>query len=941
MQSTILRALLAISFATAAFAQVKPTLKPADYGKWETLGAATLSPDGKWISHEIRRTDGNNELRVTSVSGGKPVTIAFCSGAAYSFDSHWLACESTVSEAEQDRLKKASKPAAHNKLQILEFATGTITGIDDVPAFAFSGDGAYIAFPRYGGSTGNGGGGRGGRGGSDSAEGKDPVGVTLTIRNLATGVDTTFGNATSFSWQDSSVTPGSILAMTIGVEGRVGNALQVFDPKSGSLKVLDSGPAVFSALVWRKDSSDLAALRSVKQDGFDGESNVVLAWKNLGEKKSAKINSPQRIVGSRPPQWSEDGEIVYVGIADWQKKAGGKSDDDPSTVEVWHWKDENVISEQKLTANRDRDRNVSAAWHVSSGSTLIALSNNNHEDVRLPKRGNRALALDGTPYVTDSMFGRRFDDVYKVDMKTGARAQVAKHLIPPVDFSPGGKYALNFKEGQFWVYDLDSGASKNISKDAASTTGFANKENDYPVGQKPPYGIAGWTKDDRSVIVYDAYDLWELFPDGAKPRKLTDGAADEVRHRYARVSSRGGGRGGRGGGGEDTDGIDLAKPVYLSLEGRWTKKTGYARLVVSNETGKVDRALYVDKSVRGLEKAKSADVYAYQAGSWNESPNYFVAGADLKSAAKISDTNPFASQYAWGKAELIDYKNSHGDRLQGALYYPANYEPGKKYPMLVQIYEIESNQLHNWGPPSERQTYNATVWTQNGYFVLRPDITFRPRNPGLSALDCVTSAVKTVLAKGAVDAKRVGLVGHSWGGYETTFILTQSDMFAAGVAGGPLTNLASSYGEIYWNSGGPETNHAEVGQERMEVPLYEDPQSYIRNSAVYFANKLAAPLLLSVGDKDGASDWHQDIELYNSARRAGKNVVMLVYEGENHSVAQKGNQLDYHRRINAWFDHYLKGDPAEPWINEGVSVLKREQELKKSPAPKDAPTGLQ
>jgi len=245
--------------------------------------------------------------------------------------------------------------------------------------------------------------------------------------------------------------------------------------------------------------------------------------------------------------------------------------------------------------------------------------------------------------------------------------------------------------------------------------------------------------------------------------------------------------------------------------------------------------------------------------------------------------------------------------------------------------------LHNWTAPSERVTYNPAVWTQNGYFVYRPDIVFRPRAPGLSALDCVSAGVKKVLEMGMVDAKRVGLVGHSWGGYETTFILTQTDLFAAGVAGGPLTNLSSSYGEIYWNSGGPETNHVEVGQERMEVPLYEDPQAYIRNSAVYFANKLAAPLLLSVGDHDGASDWHQDIELYNSARRAGKNCVMLVYEGENHAVSQKANQLDYHRRINAWFDHYLKGEAAQSWVTEGVSVLERERELKKNG--KDSGTG--
>jgi dipeptidyl aminopeptidase/acylaminoacyl peptidase len=490
---------------------------------------------------------------------------------------------------------------------------------------------------------------------------------------------------------------------------------------------------------------------------------------------------------------------------------------------------------------------------------------------------------------------------------------------------------MSFQDGHFAAYDLDSGASRDISKDAAGAS-FTNKENDYPVPQKPSYGVAGWTSNDRSVIVYDACDLWELFPDGsAKARRLTDGSGDEVRSRYARVTARtGGGRGGRGGG-EDTDWIDLGKPVYLSLEGRWTKQTGYARLV----NGKLERLIYASKSVRGLEKAKSADVFLYQAGSWSESPNFYTAAGDLKAARKVSETNPFAGEFATSRAELIDYKNAQGERLQGALYYPAGYESGKRYPMIVQIYEIESNQLHNWTAPSERATYNPAVWTQNGYFVLRPDIVFQPRAPGISALDCVTAAVKKVLASGMIDAKHVGLVGHSWGGYETTFILTQSDLFAAGVAGGPLTNLASSYGEIYWNSGGPETNHVEVGQERMEVPLYEDPQAYLRNSAVYFANKLAAPLLLSVGDKDGASDWHQDIELYNSARRAGKNCVMLVYEGENHSVAQKANQLDYHRRINAWFDHYLKGSEAEGWIMSGTSVLERERELKKAGAEKE------
>jgi hypothetical protein len=644
MATKTLSFLLLAASAHLATAQPKPTLTPADYGKWETLGQATLSADGKWLAHEIRRTDGSNELRVASTSStsssttssGKTHVIAFCSGAAFSADSQWLACEATVSESEQDRLRKARRPV-QNKLAVLDLATGAVTTIDDVQSFAFSSEDQEVAFRRYGparesaaatdtpaagrgGGGGRGGAGRGGAGAS--ADGIDPTGSALTIRNLATGVDATFGDVTGYAWQDK----GTSLAMTIGVEGRTGNAIQVFDPHAGSLRVLDSGPALFTGLTWRKESNDLAALRSVKQDGYDGESYTVLAWKNLAEKRSTHVDAPKRIVASRAPQWSEDGAIVYVGVADWLKKpAGKKSDEEPSTVEVWHWKDVNVISEQKLTANRDRDRNAPAAWHIENGK-LVTLSSNPKEDIRLPKHGLRALAIDGGPYENDSMFGRHFADVYKVNIADGSRAPVATRLIPAVDFSPGGRYALNFKEADFWAYDLETGASRNISKDArlpgkAASISFANKENDYPVSQKPPYGVAGWTKDDHSVIVYDSYDLWELFPDGVtKPRRLTDGGAEEVRHRYVRMSAgRGGGRGGRGGGsGEETDWIDLEKPVYLSLEGRWTKRTGYALL----ENGKTDRLVLLDKGVRSLEKARNADVFVYQAGAWDDSPNY-------------------------------------------------------------------------------------------------------------------------------------------------------------------------------------------------------------------------------------------------------------------------------------------------------------------------------
>ena len=454
---------------------------------------------------------------------------------------------------------------------------------------------------------------------------------------------------------------------------------------------------------------------------------------------------------------------------------------------------------------------------------------------------------------------------------------------------------------------------------------FTDKEDDHTPPHKPSWGIAGWTKDDKSVIVYDDTDLYELFSDGSNSRKLTSGSAEQVRYRYVNLQSEAaGGRGGRGGGGND-EAIDLAKPVYLSLYGIWTKKTGYAIL----NAGNVEKAVWLDKGVRGLIKAKESDAYAYIAEAFDASPNYYAAASDLKNPRQVSDTNPFQSNYAWGKAQLIEYKSPKGERLQGALFYPANYEPGKQYPMLVHIYERESNYLHRYFPVSERSPYSEAVWTSKGYFVLMPDIVFRPRDPGMSILECTVAATKAAVATGMIDPKHMGITGHSWGGYGSTFIMTQTDMFAAGAVGGSLTDLISNFGEVYWNNGVPETGHMEVGQERMEVPLWEDPQAYIRNSAVFSVNKMKGSLLMSTADKDGASDWHQTLEFYNIARRAGKQVVMLMYPGENRSLAVKANQIDYHDRILDWFGYYLKGEPAAEWINKGVSVLDREKELKK------------
>jgi dipeptidyl aminopeptidase/acylaminoacyl peptidase len=330
-----------------------------------------------------------------------------------------------------------------------------------------------------------------------------------------------------------------------------------------------------------------------------------------------------------------------------------------------------------------------------------------------------------------------------------------------------------------------------------------------------------------------------------------------------------------------------------------------------------------------LVKAADAEVYAFREEGFDDSPDWFVAGPDLDGRRQVTATNTFQSEFAWGRSELIDYENEWGRRLQGALFYPADYEPGRTYPMIVYHYEQLSQTLNQYQVPDPTNYYNGQIWSHEGYFVLRPDIVYRDRRPGQSNVETLRPAVAAAVATGMIDEERIGLIGHSWGGYQTAFVSTVSNKFAAGVAGAPLTELASMYLSVYWNSGGTDARIFEISQGRMEVPPWKDLDAYTRNSAVWNIETMETPLLVTFGDKDGAVDWHQGIVMYNAARRENKDLVMLVYEGENHGLAQKPNQIDYQKRVMEWFDHYLKGDPAPEWIRAGVKFLDKDKELKR------------
>ena len=894
-------------------------LTPADYGKWESLGqgrgggGGALSRDGSWLIYPIRRVNEKNELRLHNLKNGTSEVLAEGAGQQFSKDSRWLGYTIRVSAEERRRLEKKKEPV-YDDFGLVDLRSGERVVIKKVNSFAFSGDGQFVAIRHY------------------KPRDQENDGADLTVRNLNTGSDLSFGNVSEYQWQDDNAR----LAMAIDAEDAARNSVQLLNAATGLLKVLDSKEASYRRLSWREEADDLAVFREEENEDYEDSTQAILAWQTLGGAQPASrifdqtqiphFPADTRIVSTRPLTWSKNGESVFFSTQPRRKKTveekaeddppaaeepGESANEEPPDLQIWHSKDVRIIPEQQQRVEGNRDDAHLAVWHIQTNS-YVGLADGLTEITRLQTDVPKILGLDASPYEFDGMFGRSSFDLYSIDIRTGQKSRSLSDVSNIYSISPDGKNVAYLKDDHYTVHNFESGEHRNLTQGISAS--FVNQAFDHPVEQMPPYGFVGWDKEGKSFLANTKYDVWRLAVDeGSKSQRLTDGEAEKVVHRYVRLDRE-----------EDT--IDPSRPIHFSLYGEWSKKYGYARL---QPGASLTRLVWEEAYVSRLIKAESADVFAYVMEDFDDSPDYFVGHADLSDSKQVSNTNPFQSEYAWGKSELIEYTNEHGRKLQGALFYPANYQTGQKYPMITYIYEILSNTVRRYAVPSQRDYYNHGVFSAEGYFVLRPDIVFDNGDPGISSVRTIERAVGKVIEMGLVDEKRVGLVGHSWGGYQSAFAVTQTDIFAAAVAGAGLTDFFSMYGMVGWAFGGaPENNHFEVGQERMGGPPWKDLEGYIRNSPVMHVDKLNTPLLFEVADNDRNVDWRQGIEYYNAARRAGKQMVMLVYAKEGHGLRQKKNQTDYQRRILEWFGHYLQGEPAPRWIEEGIPFQEQQSMLK-------------
>ena len=620
------------------------------------------------------------------------------------------------------------------------------------------------------------------------------------------------------------------------------------------------------------------------------------------------------------PDTAKPGEAAADSTAKPEAPAAPPAPETPEEEKVdlvlWHHKDPRLQSQQQVQEQADRSFSYLSVYRVKE-NRFVRLADDSVRSVTPAPKGKFALGYDVREYeLMSNLDGRRYQDVYVIDMQTGNRKLALKKARNPGQPSVDGTKFYYYEDGHYFVHDMVSGQSANLTKLVPAS--FVNVEDDHNVA-KPPRPALGWTSDSSAILLSDGWDIWKVPVSGGAAVNLTgNGRKDAIRYRtFARLDP-------------DEEGTDLAKPQYVSAFGEWTKKGGYAKL----DPGKPGVSMLLwDDAAFGLQKARKADVYFYAKSTHKDPSDYYVTDASLKPGRKLTAADEQVKAFTWSSGQmLVDYtfalnKAKGPQKLQGSLSLPANYEKGKQYPMVVYIYE-KLTQGHNSFATPTANGFNKSVYTSNGYAVLQPDITYALNDPGVSAVACITAAVKAAIATGVVDPKRIGLQGHSWGGYQTAFTVTQTNIFAAAVAGAPLTNMVSMYSLIYKNSGGTNQAIFESSQGRFLGSYSDNWEAYVRNSPVNFAKNVRTPLIILHNDKDGAVDFTQGVEYYNTLRRLGKNVIMLEYVGENHGLVKPANRFDYTIRMKEFFDHYLKGAPAPAWMTDGVPRLEMEEHLK-------------
>lgn len=940
--------LLAALPVLAAAQGERKILTQDSYDLWRGILQPTLSPDGRWAVYTlsptvgdgqlvVRATSGSTEHRVSRGSTGRPLQSVtgqpFSAQAAQvTGDSRHVVFLQYPSQGALDSARaRRARPADQPKtsLGILALADGRVTTIEKVRGFQTARDGGRFVVYQVEADTAAAAGGagaaaRGARAGGDSAAARPAArrkdaGSPLVIRELATGTETRIEGVTNYTlhqgekWLVYSLTG----ADSLGVDG-----VYVRDLATGTETALKKATGNYRSLTLDEAGTQVAFITDADSWGADAARYAVYHASLSGARNRPGPQAATRIVAATDApdsmqvaersrlEFVKSGATLSFGFSRVQPDSiPADSLADKAIVDLWHWRDARPQPMQRLQAAQDRNRQFTAVYHVATRQMRV-LGSRMMPNITLSDDGRTAVATTGVPYEMDAIAGEGGNDIHVINTVSGVSRQIATKVRSNGQLSPGAKYVTWWENGAYRVHDIAANRTRELT---AGITGvsFAQETHDTP-SEPGPWGLGGWTTNDAAVLVYDRYDIWDVDPTGARPaRNLTDGVGRRDSTVFRAIDLD-----------PDNDFIDPAQPLLLRAFDERSKDAGVYRDRIAG-TAAPERLLMAPKTWPVLQRARNAEQYLVARADFREYPDLWT-GANFSQLTKISDAMPEQSQYRWGNVRLHRWLNVDGVPMQGLLYTPEGFNPSQQYPMLVYFYEQSSDGLHQYHRPAGRNIINPSVYTSLGYIVFMPDIHYTPGYPGPSAVKSIVPGVQSLIAQGFVHPRKIGISGQSWGGYQTSYIITQTNLFAAAVPNATVVNMTSAYGGIRWESGVERAIvNYERGQSRIGGSLWEYPERYMENSPLFYLDRVTTPVLFMANDNDGAVPWYQGIEYFIAMRRLGKEAYMLNYNGDAHNPRKYANQKDIDRRMQEFFAHHLLGQPAPEWMQRGIPFLER------------------
>lgn len=870
-----------------------------DLAAWQHITGQALSDDGRWVACRIAPWRGDGSVRLYASDGTETGRFSPATAFHFSASSGYLLVVQTPSKQLSDSLKLKNTKNDRmpmNRLLIRRVAGGQET-IDSLRSYKLAAEADWLAYQR---------------GRKDS---------TLYVRSLDGTQTFRFPAVSDFGFAEKS---DHLFYVSRGDSTGTPAGLYAFLPEKTVPILVKEGKGLFKQTVWDEKGNTLAFLYAAEKDSAYKALDL---W--VSEQQALARPVVSRYDPALPAGWviSEHGSLAFSRNADRiffgtapeprQKDSTLLAEERPD-VQVWSWDEPVQYTVQQYNQTKDLRKSYRAVYNLPA-RRAVQLATRDLPDLQLGDEGNAPLALLSTtrPYSLPSMWeGRSRRDYYTVSLETGERKPLVEADYTVYRLSPEGKYAAGYAETDSSWYTISLADGKRLRLTTPENFAAWDEDNDVP-DYPSPHGLAGWTSGDRSLLLYDRYDVWRFDPEAQKaPVNLTlNGRKERLSYRLLQLDP-------------EARSVDTARPQLLLAFDERTKGSGYYSAQLSAPAA--PESLLAGRFMLNKPlKARRADAVLYTSQTFEQYPDLRLSDLRFQRSLQLTHEGRQQDGFLWGTAELVSWLSLDGKPLEGVVYKPANFDPTKKYPLLVNFYERNAETLYNYRMPEpHRSTIDYHLYNSHEYILFNPDVRYIDGYPGESSYNCVMPGITALIAQGYIDETAIGAQGHSWGGYQVAYLATRTRLFAAIESGAPVVNMFSAYGGIRWGSGLNRSFQYEHQQSRLGGTPWSAPLQYMENSPLFTMNKVQTPILIMHNDADGHVPWYQGIEYFVALKRLQKPCWLLNYTGEPHWPMRLANRMDFQRRMLQFFNHYLKRQPMPRWMSEGLPATEQPFELR-------------